>query len=61
MRRGVRAETPLAADHTDAAIARATGAALRTVQRHIHDLMEKMHVRTRFQAGIVARDKGWLP
>lgn len=50
----------LASGATDAAIARAFGWSMRTVQRHIHDLMEKIGARTRFQLGMEAVNRGWL-
>ncbi|MGH3164557.1 MAG: helix-turn-helix domain-containing protein [Trebonia sp.] len=50
----------LASGATDAAIARAFGWSMRTVQRHIHDLMEGIGARTRFQLGMEAVSRGWL-
>jgi hypothetical protein len=31
-----------------------------TVQRHIHELMEQVGARTRFQLGLEAASQGWL-
>jgi len=50
----------LAAGLTDEAIARSLGISLRTVQRRIHDLMETLGATTRFQAGMAARERGWV-
>ncbi|MEU7828909.1 MULTISPECIES: helix-turn-helix domain-containing protein [unclassified Nonomuraea] len=45
---------------TDEGIARALGLGLRTVQRRIHDLMQDLNAITRFQAGMAARERGWI-
>jgi DNA-binding CsgD family transcriptional regulator/DNA-binding Lrp family transcriptional regulator len=50
----------LAAGQTDARIARSLGWSLRTTQRRIHQLMTMLNATTRFQAGIAARDRGWI-
>jgi len=50
----------LASGATDAAIARAFGWSMRTVQRHIHELMQNVGARTRFQLGAEAVNRGWL-
>lgn len=50
----------LASGATDAVIARSFDLSTRTVQRDIHDLMQKMGARTRFQAGMEAVTRGWL-
>lgn len=50
----------LASGATDAAIARTFGWSIRTVQRHIHELMEQVGARTRFQIGMEAVSRGWL-
>ena len=44
----------------DEAIARAMGMSRRTVQRHVTDAMAVLGARNRFQAGLLARDRGWL-
>jgi DNA-binding CsgD family transcriptional regulator len=50
----------LAAGLTDEAIARSLGCSLRTAQRHIRRLMLDLHVTSRFQAGMEARQRGWV-
>jgi DNA-binding transcriptional ArsR family regulator/DNA-binding CsgD family transcriptional regulator len=50
----------LAAGQTDARIARSLGWSLRTTQRRVHQLMATLNATTRFQAGIAARDRGWI-
>lgn len=50
----------LASGATDAIIARTFGWSMRTVQRHIHDLMHQVDARTRFQVGMEAVHRGWL-
>ena len=52
--------TLLAAGQTDAGIARAMGWSERTTQRRVQRLLAELGVRTRFQAGLAARDRGWL-
>jgi DNA-binding CsgD family transcriptional regulator len=50
----------MAAGMTDEAAARHLGMSLRTVQRHVRAMMDRLGVKTRFQAGLRARDRGWL-
>jgi DNA-binding NarL/FixJ family response regulator len=50
----------LAAGQTDARIARSLGWSLRTTQRRVRQLMATLNATTRFQAGIAARDRGWI-
>jgi DNA-binding CsgD family transcriptional regulator/DNA-binding MarR family transcriptional regulator len=50
----------LASGATDAVIARTFGWSIRTVQRHLHELMERVGARTRFQVGMEAVRRGWL-
>ena len=50
----------LAAGMTDAAIARSLSWSMRTTQRRMRQLMNDLGVTTRFQAGVAARDRGWL-
>jgi DNA-binding NarL/FixJ family response regulator len=50
----------LASGATDAVIARTFGWSMRTVQRHIHDLMQEVGARTRFQVGMEAARRDWL-
>ncbi|SBW18549.1 regulatory protein LuxR [Candidatus Protofrankia californiensis] len=44
----------------DEAAARHLGVSVRTVRRMIADLMRRMDARSRFQAGILAAERGWL-
>jgi predicted transcriptional regulator len=50
----------LAAGLTDEAIARALGWSARTTQRRLQSLMRELGATTRFQAGMAARERGWL-
>ena len=50
----------LAAGLTDEGIARSLGCSLRTAQRHIRRLMQDLNVSSRFQAGMEARQRGWV-
>jgi hypothetical protein len=50
----------LAAGMTDASIARSRSWSMRTTQRRMRQLMTDLGVTSRFQAGVAARDKGWL-
>jgi DNA-binding NarL/FixJ family response regulator len=50
----------LAAGMTDAAIARSLSWSMRTTQRRMRQLMNDLGVTSRFQAGVAARDRGWL-
>jgi DNA-binding NarL/FixJ family response regulator len=50
----------LAAGMTDAAIARSRSWSMRTTQRRMRQLMTDLGVTSRFQAGVAAREKGWL-
>ncbi|HVU72381.1 MAG TPA: hypothetical protein VHE83_05425 [Mycobacteriales bacterium] len=44
----------------DEAMARALGVGLRTVRREISDLMNELGAESRFQAGVLAAERGWL-
>jgi DNA-binding NarL/FixJ family response regulator len=44
----------------DEAIARELGVSLRTVHRRITRLQDLLGVRSRFQLGVVARERGWV-
>jgi DNA-binding CsgD family transcriptional regulator len=44
----------------DEAAARALGVSVRTVRRMIADLMRRLDARSRFQAGIMAIQRGWF-
>ncbi|HVV21728.1 MAG TPA: helix-turn-helix domain-containing protein [Pseudonocardiaceae bacterium] len=50
----------LASGATDTVIARTFDWSIRTVQRHIHELMQRVGARTRFQIGMEAARRGWL-
>jgi transcriptional regulator TrmB len=50
----------LAAGMTDAAISRSLSWSMRTTQRRMRQLMNDLGVTSRFQAGVAARDRGWL-
>jgi len=50
----------LAAGMTDAAIARSLGWSIRTTQRRMHQLMTGLGATSRFQAGLEARNRGWI-
>jgi DNA-binding NarL/FixJ family response regulator len=50
----------LASGATDAVIARTFGWSIRTVQRHLHEMMDQIGARTRFQLGMEAVRRGWL-
>jgi sugar-specific transcriptional regulator TrmB/DNA-binding CsgD family transcriptional regulator len=52
--------TLLASGATDEVIARTFGWSIRTVQRHIHQLMQQTGTRTRFQIGMEAVRRSWL-
>ena len=45
---------------SDVAIARQLGVSQRTVERRISALMERLGASSRFQAGLLARDRGWI-
>jgi DNA-binding CsgD family transcriptional regulator len=50
----------LASGATDAAIGRTFGWSIRTVQRHVHELMQLVGARTRFQVGMEAVRRDWI-
>jgi hypothetical protein len=50
----------LAAGMTDTSIARSLSWSMRTTQRRMRQLMTDLGVTSRFQAGVAAREKGWL-
>lgn len=51
----------LAAGMTDEAIAKRFGVSSRTARRVAAELMELLDARSRFQAGVHASQRGWLP
>ncbi|MFJ6211736.1 helix-turn-helix domain-containing protein [Streptomyces sp. NPDC092296] len=50
----------LAAGLTDESIARSLGWSARTTQRRLQTLMRELGAGTRFQAGMAARERGWI-
>lgn len=50
----------LASGLTDDAIGRQLRVSARTVRRRVAALMDRLDARTRFQAGVQARSRGWL-
>jgi DNA-binding NarL/FixJ family response regulator len=44
----------------DEAVARALGVSVRTVRRMVAELMNRLDARSRFQAAILAKQRGWL-
>ena len=50
----------LAAGLTDEAISRSLGWSFRTTQRRLQALMRELGATTRFQAGMTAKERGWL-
>lgn len=50
----------LASGAKDDVIARHLGASTRTLSRRVAEMMDHLHVRTRFQAGVQADRLGWL-
>jgi DNA-binding NarL/FixJ family response regulator len=50
----------LAAGMTDESVARSLGWSVRTTQRRMRQLLASLGATTRFQAGVAARDRGWL-
>jgi DNA-binding CsgD family transcriptional regulator/sugar-specific transcriptional regulator TrmB len=44
----------------DESIARVTGMSRRTVQKHVTSTMSLLGARTRFQAALLARERGWV-
>jgi DNA-binding CsgD family transcriptional regulator len=51
----------LAAGHTDAAIATRLGLSARTARRIASELMTQLAARSRFEAGVRAVQRGWVP
>lgn len=50
----------LATGASDQAIARQTGVSVRTVERRVRYLMDRLGAATRFQAGVQAARRGWI-
>jgi DNA-binding CsgD family transcriptional regulator len=53
--------TLLAEGHTDDAIAKRLGVSSRTSRRIATELIERLGARSRFEAGVKAVQRGWLP
>ncbi|MGC5361560.1 helix-turn-helix transcriptional regulator [Streptomyces sp. DT24] len=51
----------LAEGYTDDAIAKRLGVSPRTARRIANDLMDRLSARSRFEAGVRATQRGWLP
>lgn len=51
----------LAQGHTDESIAKRLGVSPRTARRIANELMERLTARSRFEAGVRAVQRGWLP
>ncbi|WUD79022.1 helix-turn-helix transcriptional regulator [Streptomyces sp. NBC_00510] len=51
----------LAEGHTDEAIAKRLGVSHRTARRIASELMDRLDARSRFEAGVRAVQRGWLP
>ncbi|WP_197364098.1 response regulator transcription factor, partial [Streptomyces clavuligerus] len=51
----------LADGHTDDSVAKRLGVSPRTARRMANDLMERLEARSRFEAGVRAVQRGWLP
>ncbi|MER6912320.1 helix-turn-helix transcriptional regulator [Streptomyces sp. NPDC000594] len=51
----------LADGHTDESVAKRLGVSARTARRIAGDLMERLEARSRFEAGVRAVRRGWLP
>jgi DNA-binding CsgD family transcriptional regulator len=50
----------LAQGHTDEVVARKMGISVRTARRITAELMTQLGARSRFQAGVIAGERGWL-
>ena len=50
----------LALGATDEAAARTMGVSVRTVRRHVSQLLDRLQAVSRFQAGVQAAQRGWL-
>ncbi|MGH6654411.1 MAG: helix-turn-helix transcriptional regulator [Actinocrinis sp.] len=50
----------MSAGMKDESIARALGTSRRTVQKHVTAVMSTLGARTRFQAALLARERGWI-
>ena len=50
----------MAQGHADEAIAHRAGVSVTTVRRHITAIQQKLGVKSRFAAGVVAQRRGWI-
>ena len=53
--------TLLAQGQKDEAIARRMGVSVRTVRRLVSEAVDALHAQSRFQAGVLAAHRGWVP
>jgi DNA-binding NarL/FixJ family response regulator len=60
-RRDARILSLLSDGRSDSTIARESGISLRTVERRVRSLMDRLGAKTRFQAGVQAARRGWIP
>jgi DNA-binding NarL/FixJ family response regulator/sugar-specific transcriptional regulator TrmB len=51
----------LAQGQKDEAIARRMGVSVRTVRRLVSEAVDALHAQSRFQAGVLAAHRGWVP
>jgi len=59
--RDARILSLLSDGRSDSTIARESGISLRTVERRVRSLMDRLGAKTRFQAGVQAARRGWIP
>ena len=59
--RDARILSLLSDGHSDSTIARESGISVRTVERRVRSLMDRLGAKTRFQAGVQAARRGWIP
>ena len=59
-RRDVHLLSLLSDGRSDSTIARLSGISLRTVERRVRSLMDRLGAKTRFQAGVQAARRGWI-
>jgi len=59
--RDARILSLLSDGRSDSTIAREFGISLRTVERRVRSLMDRLGAKTRFQAGVQAARRGWIP
>ncbi|GHJ48870.1 LuxR family transcriptional regulator [Catellatospora sp. TT07R-123] len=50
----------LAAGYTDEAMARRLGVSVRTIRRGTAELLQRLGAQSRFQAGVLAAERGWI-